>query len=84
MESLNESSKLIAQRKLSLPLWIKGFGWLFVIMGALSLPTVLFTEARLGIFGISSQGNGLNFDSIITVSIYLFMGIAAFGLYQWN
>ncbi|WP_369434496.1 hypothetical protein [Psychromonas sp. MME1] len=85
MESLDENSNLIAQRKSLLPWWVKCVGWLFVVMGALSIPLALFTllpgsEVNIETFGIVYQGNGISIELILIVLINLFLGVTALGL----
>ena len=67
-----------------LPWWIKAFTWLFLIIGALS-PFILIaglfgTEVSLSLYGLESTGP-LSITGLCLIVLYMFKGIAAYGLW---
>jgi hypothetical protein len=75
----------LEQRKKLLPKWIKFFGWLFIIMGAL-VPFLYIASAIFGfsasysMFGLSYEGGALSLMPLL-ISIVIFInGLCAFGL----
>jgi hypothetical protein len=82
LEPLLEQS-LVNRRKL-LPVWIKVFVWIFMIMGAI-VPLAFAFSLFGGTFQISLYGlesnTALNTVGAIALALFLFKGIAAFGLW---
>lgn len=72
-------------RKKLIPLWIKIFGWLFIIMGAaiplLPLVTSLLKQpATYEIFGLSYVGSPFHPMALLISAIILSLSISAYGL----
>ncbi len=72
-------------RRSLIPLWIKIFGWLFIVMGTL-VPFIYIGSLIFGytssytIFGLEYEGNATAFMPLI-ISIVMFInGLCAFGL----
>jgi hypothetical protein len=74
---------LINRRKL-LPVWIKVFVWIFMIMGAI-VPLAFVFSLFGGTFQISFYGlesnTGLNTIGAIALTLFLLKGMAAFALW---
>ncbi|MBY5991178.1 hypothetical protein [Ferrimonas balearica] len=80
----NEMDVKEARKKL-IPIWIKGFGWLFMVMASVIPVTylvILFWEypAAFTMFGLSYEGPPLALMPMLIASLILVNGICAFGL----
>ena len=72
-------------RKALIPLWIKIFGWLFIVMGALVpffyIGAIIFGfTASYTMFGLEYQGNAWAFMPLLISAIVLLNGLCAYGL----
>lgn len=79
---LSHSDKVV-QRKKSLPLWIKIFSWIFLIVGSLT-PIVIIIgvvggTASLSIYGLETNEPLSIIGGIVSV-LFAFKAIVAFGL----
>ena len=72
-------------RKKLVPLWIKIFGWLFIVMG-ISLPllpivtTFMHRPAAYMIFGLQYQGSPFHPMALFISAIILSLAVSAYGL----
>lgn len=72
-------------RKATVPKWIKVFGWIFIVMGALA-PFFYFTSLVFGfsasymIFGLAYEGPAFALMPLLISTIILINGICAYGL----
>jgi uncharacterized membrane protein len=78
-----ESAHLVSRRKL-LPVWIKVFIWIFMIMGGFT-PLVFLIglaggNAELSLFGLQTN-EPFSAIGLTIIFLFLFKGIAAFGLW---
>lgn len=87
-ETLNEMDvKLdkVAKRKALIPVWIKVFGWLFIVMGAVA-PLFYFGSLVFGfsvsyaVFGLEYEGSALAVMPSLIALLILVSGICAYGL----
>ena len=70
-------------RKILLPLWIKIFTWLFLVISAF-VPIVLILgvmgyKAQLALYGLETD-EAFSLTGIIITAIFIIKGIVAFGL----
>ena len=82
-ESAMESES--QKRKKLVPLWIKVFGWLFIVMGATApfgyAYTVLTkTESGFMLLGLEATGATLSFTGVFLMVVFLSLGVSAYGL----
>ncbi len=75
----------VASRRELVPVWIKIFGWIFIAVSALTVPLMLWSvvagsDVRLDLFGFGYTGPALHPYAFAMASLYLFMGITAYGL----
>jgi hypothetical protein len=72
----------ISRKKLVQP-WIRVFAWIFMITGILSIPILIGSifglSNSLALYGLESN-DGLSVIGISLTLIYLFKGIAAYGI----
>ena len=78
------SAKLQA-RKAQVPLWIKIFGWLFIVMAALAplfyLSALMFGfSAPYTMFGLEYEGNAKAFMPLVISTLIVINGVCAYGL----
>ena len=67
------------------PIWIKIFGWIFIVIAISCIPLMLWgafarEPVRFELFGFAYFGPALNPYAFAMVALYLFMGITAYGL----
>lgn len=72
-------------RKALIPLWIKLFGWLFIVMGAgvpfLYVGSLLFGfTASYGMFGLEYTGNAMAWMPLLIAILIFINGLCAYGL----
>ena len=72
-------------RREMVPVWIKVFGWIFIALGVLSVPLLVWgavsgENVRFELFGFSYFGPALAPKAFALVTLNLFMGITAYGL----
>ncbi|MDM3871896.1 hypothetical protein QSV34_11090 [Porticoccus sp. W117] len=72
-------------RKKLVPKWIKIFGWLFMVFGALmpllvAASLLLQEPLQLGLFGLNYNGPATHPAAILMASLIIALAIAAFGL----
>jgi hypothetical protein len=82
LEPLLEQS-LVSRRKL-LPVWIKVFVWIFMIMGVIVPLAVVYSLTgatfQISLYGLESN-TALNTVGAIALTLFLLKGIAAFALW---
>jgi hypothetical protein len=82
LEPLLEQS-LVCRRKL-LPVWIKVFVWIFMIMGTIVPLAFIFSlyggTFQIALYGLESN-TALNIIGATALGLFLFKGIAAFALW---
>jgi hypothetical protein len=72
-------------RKALIPLWIKIFGWLFIVMGAL-VPFLYISSLIFGfsasytMFGLEYEGNAKALMPLVISAVILINGLCAYGL----
>ena len=72
-------------RKALIPLWIKIFGWLFIVMGAL-VPFLYICSLIFGfsasytMFGLEYEGNAKALMPLVISTVILINGLCAYGL----
>lgn len=72
-------------RKTLIPLWIKVFGWIFMVMGAV-IPLLTIVAAVLGqpasyeIFGLKYRGSPFHPMALVISAIFLSLALSAYGL----
>jgi len=72
-------------RNALIPLWIKFFGWLFIVMGGL-VPLFFFGSLIFGLsasytmFGLGYEGSAMALMPLIISTIILINGLCAYGL----
>lgn len=72
-------------RKALIPLWIKIFGWLFIVMGALVpflfIGSLIFGfSASYTMFGLEYEGNAKALMPLVISTVILINGLCAYGL----
>lgn len=72
-------------RKALVPLWIKVFGWIFIVMGALApflfLSSLIFGfSASYMMFGLEYEGQAFALMPLLISIVILINGICAYGL----
>ena len=72
-------------RKALIPLWIKIFGWLFIVMGALVpflyIGSLIFGfSASYAMFGLEYEGNAKALMPLVISTVILINGLCAYGL----
>lgn len=72
-------------RKALIPLWIKIFGWLFIVMGAfvpfLYVGSLIFGfSSSYTMFGLEYEGNAKALMPLIISTVILINGLCAYGL----
>ena len=72
-------------RKALIPLWIKIFGWLFIVMGALVpflyIGSLIFGfRASYTMFGLEYEGNARALMPLVISTVILINGLCAYGL----
>ena len=75
----------VLSRRSLVPVWIKIFGWVFIAMAVLSIPLMLWgaiagENVRFELFGFTYEGPALHPYAFAMVTLYLFMGMTAYGL----
>lgn len=83
--SIEESAIKPKIRKDLIPLWIKIFGWLFLVFGAAApvlylISAILNFEATYEIFGLSYTGSAYTAMPMLISLIILVNGLCAYGL----
>jgi len=83
--NIEGSTTNIKRRKDLIPLWIKIFGWFFIVLGALATlgycASLMFGfEASYEIFGFSYSGNAYSLMPAFLVLAISVNGASAFGL----
>jgi hypothetical protein len=79
------NSDIVINRKKLIPLWIKIFGWIFIVMGV-SIILIPFITPFFSIpvtyelFGLSSQGSPFAPMALLISAIILSHSISAYGL----
>lgn len=75
------------ERKKLIPIWIKVFGWFFILMGcaAVILPAIfmliqLNEPATFMVFGLTFSGSPFHPLALFIEGIYIALGICAYGL----
>ena len=72
-------------RKQLVPLWIKIFGWIFIVMGAV-MPLLAIVAAVTGqpvsleLFGIQYRGSPWHPMALLMAGLFLSLAVAAYGL----
>lgn len=83
-EEMDTVEKVFIRRRKLLPIWIKIFVWIFMIMGAtapLAFVAGLFIDnVNLAIYGINAT-ESISFAGILVTSIFISKGIVAYGLW---
>ena len=68
-------------RKKLLPVWIKVFMWLFLVVGAIAIlsliPALFGYEFQAAIYGIETN-DPLSLTGLVLISIFIFKGVTAF------
>ena len=72
-------------RKALIPLWIKIFGWLFIVMGALVpflfIGSLIFGfSASYTMFGLEYEGNAMALMPLVIAAVIFVNGLCAYGL----
>lgn len=72
-------------RKTLIPLWIKIFGWLFIVMGVLVpflyIGSLIFGfSASYTMFGLEYEGNAKALMPLVISTVILINGLCAYGL----
>ncbi|MEM7084042.1 MAG: hypothetical protein AAF465_15035 [Pseudomonadota bacterium] len=76
---------IVQYRKAMIPLWIKVFGWLFLVFGAL-MPVLFIVSlitgspVTLNIFGFVYHGPPLALPAMLLCLVFAALSVAAFGL----
>ncbi len=79
------ASEIEIKRKARVPLWIKIFGWIFIVM-SVAVPILMIFSSVTGqpgnfyIFGLSYTGSAFHPMALLICTIILFLGVSAFGL----
>jgi hypothetical protein len=72
------------RRRALLPWWIQVFMWIFMIMGALSIPNfvagLLGFHAELSLYGLESH-DAVSFTGIVITILFFIKGLVAYGLW---
>lgn len=79
------TEEIIQTRKALIPLWIKLFGWLFIVMGAgvpfLYVGSLLFGfTASYGMFGLEYTGSAMAWMPLLIAILIFINGLCAYGL----
>jgi hypothetical protein len=83
-EISGNAESAITRRKL-IPLWIKVFGWIFMVMGAV-IPLLAIVAAVIGqptsyeIFGLQYRGSPFHPMALLISAIILSLAVSAYGL----
>lgn len=83
-EEFEKSQKQVKRRRDLLPLWIKIFTWIFLIFGvfgiAIPILGLFFEKLDLSLYGLATT-QVFSPIGIIIVTLFIFKGIVAFGLW---
>jgi len=76
---------IVAFRKGCLPIWIKIFGWLFIVAGGIVAIISIFTavsggEGRYSLYGLNVYGKIYSPLVLLVIALFIAHGICAFGL----
>jgi hypothetical protein len=76
---------IVLYRKQMIPMWIKVFGWLFIVFGGLVAIIGLFsaitgTEGSYSLYGIEHEGPVYSPISLLIVALFVAHAVCAFGL----
>lgn len=79
------SLELLSFRKQLIPLWIKIFGWLFMIVALIVFATAFLgaitsTEGYYSLYGLEVNGSVYSPLAILIISLFLSHGLCAYGL----
>lgn len=78
-------SVMLVRRRSVLPLWIKIFTWIFLVMGGLAMLVFLASffgvRATLELYGFRTN-DALSTEGLILVVVFLLKGIVAYGLWM--
>lgn len=85
VEEPSVATKASTHRKKLIPLWIKIFGWIIMVMGAAAsslaiIMAVLDEPVTYEIFGLSYDGSPLHPMALLIPAIILSLAISAYGL----
>lgn len=79
------SSELVAFRKQLIPLWIKVFGWLFIVVAVIVLATsavaiATSTEGYYALYGLETTSQVFSPLALFIISLFIAHGVCAYGL----
>ena len=79
------SAPTATTRKQLVPIWIKVFGWFFMVVAALMAPYMIWsiiagTDIEMELFGVSYAGPAANPYAFIVFALFAFLGFTAYGL----
>lgn len=79
----NEFEIPVTTRRKLLPLWIKIFSWIFVVMGAMAVLCLFLAALEIPVslvfFGLEAN-DGFSVTGLIIILMFLFKGLVALGL----
>lgn len=83
VEELNKT-----RRRALLPIWIKIFTWIFMIMGTLAVPLFILGisgfKYEMALYGLETKSPA-SFQGIFLLVLFLYKGIVAYSLwFEWN
>ena len=84
VEQVIEAQKTEIIRRELLPWWMKAFCWLFMVMGGLAIPCLIFGlfggTADLSLYGFSTN-NPISVIGLFLIAIMVFKGFTAYSLW---
>ena len=79
------SEPTVTSRKQLVPIWIKIFGWFFMVAAVLIAPYMIWSfiagaDVAIELFGVSYAGPAAHPYAFIAFALFAFLGITAYGL----
>lgn len=85
VESATEIVDIVTYRKKLVPMWIKVFGWLFILFGVVIPFTVVYSAingapVNFAMFGLSAHGSITSPMSVFLILLFIALAVSAYGL----
>ncbi len=79
------SEELIPYRKGMIPLWVKIFGWLFIVLSVFVITTAISalvtnSEAYYSLYGLEVNSHVTEFWAVFIISLFVAHAVCAYGL----
>jgi len=76
---------VVSRRKKLVPLWIKVFGWIFIVMGVVAPLGFIFSlltgqASNFSLLGLQNNGSEISLMGVVIITLFVSFGISAYGL----